>query len=249
VTRPRHVDPDCINNRNKITNSPRRRLPSPTGLSSTRGTSQQHHSLNNNRTHSPVVMSFPARSMPPRMPGASNSSSGGPSPALIARIEEKKAELQSLKQLRDMSAAVASQMEALEQQLSTLSDGTEGTLRLRPQLGRLKPLTRPLSSQQLPPSLATGIMCLVLSTWRQVSTCLYTGPLRSVGEIKSRAEPATSTAKLAKPNANTAPSAAAEQDPTAPPLPLTLVRIPTEHAPSLQAQAELAEQEADKRSP
>jgi DASH complex subunit DAD2 len=76
------------------------------------------------------------------MPGASNSNSGGPSPALIARIEEKKAELQSLKQLRDMSAAVASQMEALEQQLSTLSDGTEGTLRLRPQLGRLKPLTR-----------------------------------------------------------------------------------------------------------
>lgn len=59
------------------------------------------------------------------MPGAS-SSSGGPSPALIARIDEKKAELASLKQLRDMSAAVASQMEALEHQLSTLSDGTEG---------------------------------------------------------------------------------------------------------------------------
>ncbi|KAG7126609.1 DASH complex subunit DAD2 like protein [Verticillium longisporum] len=50
---------------------------------------------------------------------------GGPSPALVARIEEKKAELDNLKQLRDLSAAVASQMEALEQQLSTLSDGTE----------------------------------------------------------------------------------------------------------------------------
>ncbi|KAH7366724.1 DASH complex subunit Dad2 [Plectosphaerella cucumerina] len=146
-------------------------------------------------------MSFPTRSMPPRMPGASNSNSGGPSPALIARIEEKKAELQSLKQLRDMSAAVASQMEALEQQLSTLSDGTE--------------------------AIAT-----VIGNWHNV-----------LGAINM------ASAKLAKPNANTPPSAPAEQDPTAPPLPLTLVRIPTEHAPSLQAQAELAEQEAEKRSP
>jgi DASH complex subunit DAD2 len=45
----------------------------------------------------------------------------------VARIEEKKAELENLKQLRDLSAAVAGQMEALEQKLSTLSDGTEGS--------------------------------------------------------------------------------------------------------------------------
>lgn len=53
-------------------------------------------------------------------------SGSGPSPALVARIEEKKAELENLRQLRDLSAAVAGQMEALEQKLSTLSDGTEG---------------------------------------------------------------------------------------------------------------------------
>jgi len=53
-------------------------------------------------------------------------SASGPSPALVARIEEKKAELENLRQLRDLSAAVAGQMEALEQKLSTLSDGTEG---------------------------------------------------------------------------------------------------------------------------
>jgi hypothetical protein len=60
-----------------------------------------------------------------RAPSASASSTGQ-SPALLARIEEKKAELENLKELRELSAAVATQMEALEQRLSTLSDGTEG---------------------------------------------------------------------------------------------------------------------------
>jgi DASH complex subunit DAD2 len=45
---------------------------------------------------------------------------------LVSRLEEKKAELEHLKELRDLSAAMASQMEALEQKLATLSDGTEG---------------------------------------------------------------------------------------------------------------------------
>lgn len=56
-------------------------------------------------------------------------SAGGQSPALVARVNEKKAELENLKELRDLSAAVATQMEALEQKLSTLSDGTEGMRR------------------------------------------------------------------------------------------------------------------------
>jgi DASH complex subunit DAD2 len=55
-----------------------------------------------------------------------NAQSTGQSSALQARIDEKKAELENLKELRDLSAAVATQMEALEQKLSTLSDGTEG---------------------------------------------------------------------------------------------------------------------------
>lgn len=57
---------------------------------------------------------------------SSNAPSAGQSPALVARVNEKKAELENLKELRDLSAAVANQMEALEQKLGTLSDGTEG---------------------------------------------------------------------------------------------------------------------------
>lgn len=53
----------------------------------------------------------------------------GQSPMLIARINEKKAELDNLKQLRDLSGGLAAQMQALEEKLSTLSEGTEGELR------------------------------------------------------------------------------------------------------------------------
>ena len=54
------------------------------------------------------------------------SSSTQQSSVLSARIESKKAELEDLKQLRDVSNSLATQMEALEQKLSTLRDGTEG---------------------------------------------------------------------------------------------------------------------------
>lgn len=54
--------------------------------------------------------------------------SAGQSPMLMARIAEKKAELANLKQLRDLSGGLAAQMQALEEKLSTLSDGTEGRL-------------------------------------------------------------------------------------------------------------------------
>ena len=49
---------------------------------------------------------------------------------LVARINEKKAELENLKQLRDLSGGLAAQMQALEEKLSTLSEGTEGWARL-----------------------------------------------------------------------------------------------------------------------
>lgn len=45
---------------------------------------------------------------------------------LVARISEKRAELENLKQLRDLSAGLAAQMQTLEEKLSMLSDGTEG---------------------------------------------------------------------------------------------------------------------------
>lgn len=52
-------------------------------------------------------------------------SASGHSSALQTRVNEKKAELENLKQLRDLSAGLASQMETLEEKLSMLSDGTE----------------------------------------------------------------------------------------------------------------------------
>lgn len=74
-------------------------------------------------------MSFPTRPLSThlRQPSlAGNLNSTGPPPALVARVNEKKAELESLKELRDLGAAVASEMESLERKLATLSDGTEG---------------------------------------------------------------------------------------------------------------------------
>ncbi len=60
----------------------------------------------------------------PSMGGSQAST--GQSPMLMARINEKKAELENLKQLRDLSGGLAAQMQALEEKLSTLSDGTQG---------------------------------------------------------------------------------------------------------------------------
>ncbi|KEY69683.1 hypothetical protein S7711_03169 [Stachybotrys chartarum IBT 7711] len=139
-------------------------------------------------------MSFPTRSIPSHSHLRTASSSNAQSPALLARIEEKKAELQHLKELRDLSAAVASQMEALAQKLSTLSDGTE--------------------------AIAT-----VLGNWHNV--------LRAIN---------MASAKLASPPVD---GKTQEQAESAVALPQTLVRIPTEHAPALQAQAEAAAEAED----
>lgn len=51
--------------------------------------------------------------------------SNSQSSALQARINEKKLELESLKQLRHLSAGLAGQMQQLEEKLETLSNGTE----------------------------------------------------------------------------------------------------------------------------
>jgi DASH complex subunit DAD2 len=54
-----------------------------------------------------------------------NSTSSQPSSALATRIAAKRSELENLKQLRDLSGALAGQMGALEEKLATLRDGTE----------------------------------------------------------------------------------------------------------------------------
>ncbi|KAK8134721.1 hypothetical protein PG984_006733 [Apiospora sp. TS-2023a] len=115
-----------------------------------------------------------------------NAQSTGQSAALLSRINEKKAELESLKELRELSAAVANEMEALEQKLSTLSDGTE--------------------------AIAT-----VLNNWHNV--------LRAIN---------MASAKIPRPSEDKETTGG--EEPT--PLPQTLVRIPTEHAPTLHAAAE-----------
>ncbi|KAG6026168.1 hypothetical protein E4U41_001326 [Claviceps citrina] len=138
-------------------------------------------------------MSHATRSLSSHMRAASStttSSSSSQSPALVARIEEKKAELQNLRELRDLSTAVANQMEALEQKLTTLSDGTEA-------------------------------IAAVMGNWHNV--------LRAINMASKKLSKATDDANM--------------EDAPCPDeaLPQTLVRIPTEHAPTLQAQAEAAE--------
>ncbi|PHH74749.1 hypothetical protein CDD80_2872 [Ophiocordyceps camponoti-rufipedis] len=123
-------------------------------------------------------MSLPTRPLSTHMRAPSGSVSQAP--ALAARIEEKRAELEHLKELRDLSSAVATQMEALEQRLSTLSGGAQA-------------------------------ISAVMDNWHSV--------LRAIN---------MASAKLAKTDQDNA-------------LPQTLVRIPTEHAPALQAQAEAAD--------
>jgi DASH complex subunit DAD2 len=77
-------------------------------------------------------MSYSSRPLPSNLCQSSTASgslaanSNGQSPILLARINEKKIELENLKQLRDLSAALAGQMQMLEEKLATLSDGTEG---------------------------------------------------------------------------------------------------------------------------
>ncbi|KIW05264.1 uncharacterized protein PV09_03796 [Verruconis gallopava] len=68
------------------------------------------------------------RSIPSHLRAGSLSNPGsstGQSSALQARINEKKQELASLKELQALSSGLADQMEQLEQKLATLSDGTE----------------------------------------------------------------------------------------------------------------------------
>ncbi|KAL2755124.1 hypothetical protein ACRALDRAFT_2087217, partial [Sodiomyces alcalophilus JCM 7366] len=142
-------------------------------------------------------MSFPTRSLSTRIPGAGSrdvpGGSTGPSPALVARIQEKKAELENLEQLRDLSAAVATQMESLEKQLSTLSDGTE--------------------------AIAT-----VIGNWHNV--------LRAIN---------MASGTIPKPKISETEQGPTEEATMTAPLPQTLVRIPTEHVATLQAQTEQAE--------
>ena len=78
--------------------------------------------------------SRPTSMLPPGSSGASlrqpsnHGVSQQQSSALTTRIASKKAELEHLRQLRDLSATLATQMQTLEAKIGTLNDGTEGLL-------------------------------------------------------------------------------------------------------------------------
>ena len=143
------------------------------------------------------------------------------SPILLARINEKKAELESLKQLRDLSAGLAGQMQMLEEKLSTLSDGAEGM------------------------DYGLGFGTILITIYLAVATVMgnWHNVLRAISMASSEfVRPAreslnkTCLVKIPKPKEgeentedNLQKKAESELQ-----LPQTLVRIPTEHAPMLQ---------------
>ena len=86
---------------------------------------------------------------------------------LVARINEKKAELENLKQLRDLSGGLAAQMQALEEKLSTLSEGTEGWTR---HFDDAFPNLTKGSQQRWLLFYPIGITCCERSTWHQVGS-------------------------------------------------------------------------------
>jgi len=118
------------------------------------------------------------------------------SPALIQRINEKKEELENLIQLRELSAALAQQMEQLEEKLSTLADGTQAVAH-------------------------------VLANWQNV--------------LRAIAMASTPLTKIRKPLPGKHPFIPKEMSPQEPAaeddgkllMPITLVRIPTQHFPNV----------------
>lgn len=95
------------------------------------------------------------------LPGAGLRQSSQPSSALATRIAAKKAELENLRQLRDLSGTLAMQMQALESKIATLKDGTEGG--------------SPPSSSPLDPASARLLICL-----QPLHACLQIGTMFSV---------------------------------------------------------------------
>ena len=88
-------------------------------------------------------------------PGSGLGQSNNHQSALQARVNEKRLELESLKQLRDLSAGLAGQMQQLEEKLSTLSDGTEAVAAV---MGNWNTVLRAvyMASQAIPKPKADG---------------------------------------------------------------------------------------------
>lgn len=100
----------------------------------------------------------PTSNLPSHLRQSSLSTSNSQTSALQQRINEKRAELENLKQLRELSAGLAGQMEQLEEKLSTLSDGTQGV--------------SSFFSSQIP-KLILAAIATVLSNWHTVLRAIH----------------------------------------------------------------------------
>lgn len=140
---------------------------------------------------------------------------------LLARINEKKTELENLKQLRDLSAGLAAQMQTLEDKLSTLSDGTQGQSKLADKLFGDVALSMTIQPWLL--FSPTGIPSSRRSIWPQVR---YN--IRDLAQAYLMCDPIV---KIPKPKISEG-GEATEITPENT-LPQTLVRIPVEPEPSL----------------
>lgn len=141
-----------------------------------------------------------------------NTSANAPTSALQARINEKKVELESLRQLRDLSGGLAGQMQQLEEKLGTLSNGTEAVAAVMGNWGNVLRAVYMASCK---------LLCL---TWR-------------VEMIVYRSADCGAVAKIPKPRDEGEESDQGK----GPQLPQTLVRIPVQQAEAaqrVQAEAE-----------
>ncbi len=152
----------------------------------------------------------------------------GQSPMLLARINEKKAELENLKQLRDLSASLATQMQTLQEKLSTLSSGTEGW-------------SRAYHEYDDHLLIRLTAVAAVLSNWHTVLQAINMASCASQIKTGVILTDASSLAKLPKPK--TTEGGEATEIVAENPLPQTLVRIPVEREPSLSLPQDGSDQE------
>ncbi|KAI1907201.1 DASH complex subunit dad2 [Ophidiomyces ophidiicola] len=136
-----------------------------------------------------------------RQSGALSNVSTQQSSILAARVAAKRSELDDLKQLREVSGALATQMEALNQKLETLRDGAEGASSIEG-----------LLALTIYVAYATAVAC-VMANWENVLRAI------NMASIKASQIPPVE-----------AESASQADIPRAEPsvLPAPLVRIPAE---------------------
>ncbi|RAQ51377.1 DASH complex subunit DAD2 [Aspergillus flavus] len=138
--------------------------------------------------------------------------------ALAARIASKKAELDNLKQLREMSGALAMQMQVLEEKIGTLKDGTEGRSCDSSKNIKFNDLINYARFMLMLAALSSPAVACVLANWDNV--------LRSISMASTEA---VTVQRPTVQNPNTLSEGDKSVDT---PMPATLVRIPADQAAS-----------------